>query len=85
MAIKQKLVTNEEIYNKLNEISALLSTTNEEPMRVEEAAKFLCLSPSSLYHYTRRNILPHVKIEGSLLFLKSDLIKWLREIRREAC
>ncbi len=77
MAIKTKLVTNEEILQKLTELTSLLSV-NDQPMKASEAAKFLGINPVTLRRYVQQGIIPSYKLEGNRLFLKSELINWVR-------
>lgn len=50
----------------------------DRPLNVEEAARYLDLSPSYLYKLTSRGEIPHYKPNGKrLYFLKSDLRKWI--------
>lgn len=77
MAIKTKIVTNEEILQKLNELTSLISI-NDQPLRADEAAKFLGINPVTLRKYVQQGLLPSYKVEGNRLFLKSELLNWVR-------
>jgi excisionase family DNA binding protein len=44
-----------------------------------EATKFLKISRSTLYRWTSKRKIPHIKAGGRVLFRPSDLDQWLRE------
>jgi len=47
---------------------------DECPMRVREAAKFLGVSPQTVYLWVERKQIPHLRVMGrNIRFLKSDL------------
>ena len=50
-----------------------------ELLNAVEAAKRLRVSCSTLYRWTSRRKIPHVKAGGRVLFRLSDLEQWLRE------
>jgi excisionase family DNA binding protein len=44
------------------------------PMRVKEAARFLGVSPQTVYLWVERRQIPHLRVMGrNIRFLKSDL------------
>ena len=53
----------------------------EEPMDVKEAAAFLRCAVSTIYRDTSLGCIPCIRKGQRLLFLKSDLISWLRGMR----
>ena len=51
-----------------------LLPANEYPMTVREAAKFLGVSPQTVYLWVERKQIPHLRVMGrNIRFLKSDL------------
>ena len=40
--------------------------------------QFLKISKATAYKYTSQNLVPHIKREGRLYFLKSELLAWLK-------
>lgn len=53
----------------------------EEPMDVKEAAAFLRCAVSTIYRDTSLGCIPCIRKGKRVLFLKSDLISWLRGMR----
>jgi excisionase family DNA binding protein len=48
--------------------------TAEYPMTVREAARFLGVSPQTVYLWVERKQIPHLRVMGrNIRFLKSDL------------
>jgi excisionase family DNA binding protein len=44
---------------------------------ISEASAYLKLSKPSLYSYTSRKKIPHIKLSGKVLFDKNDLDNWI--------
>jgi excisionase family DNA binding protein len=58
----------------VREPPALRLTETECPMTVKEAAKFLGVSPQTVYLWVERKQIPHLRVMGrNIRFLKSDL------------
>ena len=56
----------------------------EPPMRVKEAAKFLGVSPQTVYLWVERKQIPHLRVMGrNIRFLKSDLEPFRAAFRQE--
>lgn len=56
----------------------------EPPMRVKEAAKFLGVSPQTVYLWVERKQIPHLRVMGrNIRFLKSDLESFRASFRQE--
>lgn len=53
----------------------------EEPMNVKEAAAFLRCAVSTIYRETANGCIPCIRMGKRVLFLKSDLIEWLKTMR----
>lgn len=46
-------------------------------INIDELSKFLNVSKSSIYSYTKNDKIPHIKLEGRLLFSQNDINNWL--------
>lgn len=71
-----------DVVNKLNETikqSDTLQLVQEKVYTVDEAAKFLRLSKTTVYQYCSDRLIPHSKVGGKTLFLQSELIQWLQD------
>lgn len=53
--------------------------TDDNYMNINEAAKYLNLAKQTIYGFTSRGQIPHIKKAKRLLFRKSDLDQWLTE------
>jgi excisionase family DNA binding protein len=62
-----------------------LSTPFEEcPLTVREAAKFLGVSPQTVYLWVERKQIPHLRVMGrNIRFLKSDLETFRASFKQE--
>jgi excisionase family DNA binding protein len=57
---------------------------NEVPMTVKEAAKFLGVSPQTVYLWVERKQIPHLRVMGrNIRFLRSDLEPFRASFRQE--
>jgi excisionase family DNA binding protein len=53
-------------------------------MRVKEAARFLGISPQTVYLWVERKQIPHLRVMGrNIRFLKSDLLLFREKFRQE--
>jgi excisionase family DNA binding protein len=61
------------------------STPAEEyPLTVKQAAKFLGVSPQTVYLWVERKQIPHLRVMGrNIRFLKSDLDSFRASFRQE--
>jgi len=56
----------------------------ECPMTVRQAAKFLGVSPQTVYLWVERKQIPHLRVMGrNIRFLKSDLEPFRASFRQE--
>lgn len=46
---------------------------------LNEAASFLNVSKTALYHRTCKNKIPCIRVGGKILFSKNELINWLKK------
>ena len=53
-------------------------------LTVAEAADYLSLAKQTLYGFTSKNQIPHIKRAKRLLFKKGDLDNWLMEGRKKS-
>lgn len=57
---------------------------DEYPLTVREAAKFLGVSPQTVYLWVERRGIPHLRVMGrNIRFLKSDLERFRASFKRE--
>lgn len=60
------------------------SPADEQPLTVREAAKFLGVSPQTVYLWVERKQIPHLRVMGrNIRFLKSDLEPFRASFRQE--
>jgi excisionase family DNA binding protein len=58
--------------------------TDEYPLTVREAAKYLGVSPQTVYLWVERKQIPHLRVMGrNIRFLKSDLDSFRASFRQE--
>ena len=58
--------------------------TDELPLTVREAAKFLGVSPQTVYLWVERKQIPHLRVMGrNIRFLKSDLDAFRASFKQE--
>jgi len=56
----------------------------ELPMTVRDAARFLGVSPQTVYLWVERKQIPHLRVMGrNIRFLKSDLLPFRATFRQE--
>jgi excisionase family DNA binding protein len=68
----------------VREPPALRLAETECPMTVKEAAKFLGVSPQTVYLWVERKQIPHLRVMGrNIRFLKSDLESFRASFRQE--
>ena len=60
------------------------TTDFESPLNVKEAAKFLGVSPQTVYLWVERKQIPHLRVMGrNIRFLKSDLDSFRASFKQE--
>jgi excisionase family DNA binding protein len=60
------------------------SLSEEYPLTVREAAKYLGVSPQSVYLWVERKQIPHLRVMGrNIRFLKSDLETFRASFKQE--
>ncbi len=60
----------------------VLQEPKDQFLNIDEASVYLSLAKQTLYGYTSNGIIPFIKRAKRVLFLKSDLEKWLMEGRK---
>ena len=64
--------------------SKIAMTELEHPLTVKEAAKYLGVSPQTVYLWVERKQIPHLRVMGrNIRFLKSDLDSFRASFRQE--
>ena len=54
------------------------------PMNVKDAARFLGVSPQTVYLWVERKQIPHLRVMGrNIRFLKSDLLPFREQFKHE--
>jgi len=78
--------------NSMRQSSAILDSSTgrastadfEPPLKVKEAAKFLGVSPQTVYLWVERKQIPHLRVMGrNIRFLKSDLDSFRASFKQE--
>lgn len=82
--LEEKVDALTETVNKLSQhiFSLKASVKDEEMICVDEASKLLHLSPSRIYALVQEGCIPCYKPGRNLLFLPSELRRWLTDNRR---
>ena len=66
------------IIQKLNEIENKIICDNEKPLNIVKASEYLGISTSYLYKLTAKNLIPHHKPTGKVIFFsKNELDSWV--------
>ena len=82
-AVSQILESLERIEHLLgqNESGNFTAISDGQILSVDEAAKFLNVTSSTIYKHTFRREIPHVKKGKRLYFVKSELVDWVKSGR----
>lgn len=67
------------VEERLERIETLLAASIKEVFDIHEAAAFIGISESRLYHLTSAKEVPHYKRGNSTFFRKSELEDWMTE------
>lgn len=71
-----------EILKKLSTLENLLKKKDDKPLTFKEACAYLGYAPSYLYKLTYRNVIPHYKPTGKMIFFsKVELDEWIYKSR----
>jgi excisionase family DNA binding protein len=52
-----------------------------EVLTAKEVERLLKIDVKTIYSYVERGLLPYVRIQSNLRFLKSEILKWIEEHR----
>ncbi len=70
------------ILKKLSVIEDLLKRKDDRPLTFKDACSYLGYAPSYLYKLTYKNIVPHYKPTGKIIFFsKNELDEWVFKSR----
>ncbi len=70
------------ILQKLSTIEDLLKRKDDKPLTFKDACSYLGYAPSYLYKLTYKNIVPHYKPTGKIIFFsKNELDEWIFKSR----
>ena len=62
----------------------VFSPLEDQPLTVREAAKYLGVSPQTVYLWVERKQIPHLRVMGrNIRFLKSDLETFRASFKQE--
>lgn len=68
----------ETILQKLSTLEELLKKKDDKPLTFKEACVYLGYAPSYLYKLTYRNVIPHYKPTGKMIFFsKNEIDEWI--------
>jgi len=59
-----------------------MTTNNFEIMNISQLSEYIKLDKQTIYGLTSNREIPFTKPTGKLLFIKSDIDKWLMDNRR---
>ena len=72
------IAINGTILQKLSTLEDLLKKKDDKPLTFKEACAYLGYAPSYLYKLTYRNVIPHYKPTGKMIFFsKNELDEWI--------
>ena len=75
VTILEKLTTLEELLKKWE---SMLSAKDDRPLTFKEACTYLGYAPSYLYKLTYKNVIPHYKPTGKMIFFsKNEVDQWI--------
>lgn len=68
----------EQILQKLSTLEELIKKKDDKPLTFKEACAYLGYAPSYLYKLTYRNVIPHYKPTGKMIFFsKNEIDEWV--------
>lgn len=70
--------------NRIEATGPIVSSGDERPWTVRQAAQFLGVSPQTVYLWVERKQIPHLRVMGrNIRFLRSDLEIFRASFRQE--
>lgn len=68
----------EQILQKLSTLENILKKKDDKPLTFKDACAYLGYAPSYLYKLTYKNVVPHYKPTGKIIFFsKNELDEWI--------
>jgi excisionase family DNA binding protein len=67
----------------MSEQSPQLSSHDDKPLNIEEAAAFIKKPKSTIYQLTSTRQIPFSKMGKQLLFFKKDLLLWIEDGKKK--
>src|SRR5581483_3727761 len=81
-----KFLTPEEVFSYLEGSSAPVmpqpytsSSDSRELLTAKEVEEMLRIDVKTVYSYAQRGLLPYVRIQSNLRFVRSEILKWMEE------
>jgi len=79
-----KFLTPEEVFSYIEGLEAKVGnkqtgTDASELLTAKEVEELLRIDVKTVYSYAQRGLLPYVKIQSNLRFVKSEILKWMEE------
>jgi excisionase family DNA binding protein len=50
---------------------------NDKIITIDEVSKSLNIAKSTIYSYASQSKIPHIKLEGKILFVEKDVDNWI--------
>jgi excisionase family DNA binding protein len=70
--------------NRIEATGPIVSSGDERPWTVQQAAQFLGVSPQTVYLWVERKQIPHLRVMGrNIRFLRSDLETFRASFRQD--
>jgi excisionase family DNA binding protein len=80
-----KFFTPEEMFSYLDGIDATVAPVRTSPpdpselLTAKEVEELLRIDVKTVYSYVQRGLLPYVRIQSNVRFLRSEILKWMEE------
>ena len=79
-----KFLTPEEAFSFIESLDAKSAAVPTPPdpnelMTAKEVEELLRIDVKTIYSYVKRGLLPYVKIQSNVRFLRSAILKWMEE------
>ena len=72
------LTASKTILQKISTLEELFKRKDDKPLTFKEACAYLGYAPSYLYKLTYRNVIPHYKPTGKMIFFsKNEIDEWI--------
>jgi len=80
-----KFFTPEEMFSYLDGVDAKIAPLRTQPpdpselLTAKEVEEMLRIDVKTVYSYVQRGLLPYVRIQSNVRFLRSEILKWMEE------